>query len=154
MQGLGVQGEFSVQWGFSFSFQCAVCAAEIALRTVNFAMRRWWWPLTPAFCHTWLAPRGTSHIILNVAHTAPCPHSCTLGIAHLRDCTLDSAHLVGSQVYIQVTLLPSPMPPVTANQRYQLTLIHPASSTGHHHNTGKSTSCCRQIFHWCLFSFF
>ena len=61
-------------------------------------------------------------------HTAPCPHSCTLKIAHLRDCTVDSAHLVGSQVYIQVTL-PSPMPPVTANQRYQLTLIHPASST-------------------------
>ena len=59
------------------NFQFSVFSdAEIGLSAqcrVKFAMRRCWCPLTPAFCHTQLAPRGTSHIILNVAHCPPSP---------------------------------------------------------------------------------
>ena len=103
-----VQRKYSVHLGMQcaqstmcavFSFQsCTVCDTEMAhsavhtlCRREDFAMRRWWWPLTPSFCHTQLAPRGTSHIILNVAH---CPLSthCTLDRHTAQHCTPNRLH--------------------------------------------------------------
>ena len=66
--------EECVQHFSFFSVLAMALSLKFALCSVNFAKRRCWcwrWcPLTPTFCHTQLAPRGRSHIILNVAHTA------------------------------------------------------------------------------------
>ena len=126
---VGVQEEWSLQWGRAqFSVSSVLCVM-LRLHCAQWTLQ---WgggggPSPLLFATLGWHP-GVQVTLSSTVHTAPCPHSCTLKIAHLRDCTVDSAHLVGSQVYIQVTL-PSPMPPVTANQRYQLTLIHPTSST-------------------------
>ena len=117
---------------YFFSFQCAECS------TLQWGGAGG--PSPPLFATLSWHPgvqvtlSSTSHTLPPVqAHCTRCA-LCTLCSVH----TSQTWHCTSSwqpSTHTSHITLP-PMPLVTANQPYQLTLIHPASKAGPHHRTG------------------